>query len=47
LGLFIVREIVRAHEGHVDMHSDGAHTVFTARLPRRDKSGLAPRATTR
>jgi len=39
LGLFIVREIVTAHEGAIDVHSspeDG--TTFTIRLPRQEKS---------
>ena len=34
LGLFIVREVVRAHGGSVDVRSDAAGTAFTARLPR-------------
>jgi len=35
LGLFIVREIVRAHGGSVDVRSsDAAGTTFTVRLPR-------------
>ena len=36
LGLFIVREIVRAHGGTVEAESDAEHgTTFTVRLPRR------------
>ena len=36
LGLFIVREIARAHEGSVAVHSTAqAGTTFTARLPQR------------
>jgi len=34
LGLFIVREIVRAHGGHVEARSEGQQTTFTVRLPR-------------
>jgi signal transduction histidine kinase len=35
LGLFIVRELVRAHGGRVDVaSSEGAGTTFTVRLPR-------------
>jgi signal transduction histidine kinase len=34
LGLFIVREIVRAHEGTIDVASSPAGTIFTMRLPR-------------
>jgi signal transduction histidine kinase len=34
LGLFIVREVVRAHRGAVEVRSDGAEgTTFTVRLP--------------
>jgi signal transduction histidine kinase len=36
LGLYIVREIARAHGGEVDVRSDKAETVFTVRLPRRN-----------
>jgi PAS domain S-box-containing protein len=34
LGLFIVREIVRAHGGTIDVDSKGDSTTFTVRLPR-------------
>jgi signal transduction histidine kinase len=34
LGLFIVREIARAHGGEVDVRSDERETVFGVRLPR-------------
>jgi signal transduction histidine kinase len=34
LGLYIAREIVRAHEGEIQVHSDETETVFTVRLPR-------------
>jgi signal transduction histidine kinase len=34
LGLFIVREIARAHEGEVEVRSDGGETTFAVRLPR-------------
>ena len=34
LGLYIVREIVRAHGGEVTVRSDNAETVFTVCLPR-------------
>lgn len=34
LGLFIVREVVTAHGGAIDVHSDPEGTVFTARVPR-------------
>jgi signal transduction histidine kinase len=40
LGLFIVREIARAHGGEVQVHSGGGETTFAVRLPRRD--GSAP-----
>jgi signal transduction histidine kinase len=35
LGLFIVREVVRAHEGEVQLRSEPGETVFSVRLPRR------------
>lgn len=34
LGLFIVREIVRAHDGTIEVESSSDGTVFTVRLPR-------------
>ncbi len=34
LGLFIVRQIVRAHGGHIDVRSRDEVTTFTVRLPR-------------
>jgi signal transduction histidine kinase len=34
LGLFIVREIARAHGGEVEARSDGGETTFAVRLPR-------------
>jgi signal transduction histidine kinase len=36
LGLYIAREIARAHGGDIDARSDASETVFTVRLPRRD-----------
>ena len=36
LGLYIVREVARAHGGEVDVRSDKAETVFAVRLPRRN-----------
>jgi signal transduction histidine kinase len=35
LGLYIVREVARAHGGEVTVRSDKEATVFTVRLPRR------------
>ncbi len=37
LGLYIVREVARAHEGEVDVRSDEGETVFAVRLPRRNQ----------
>jgi len=34
LGLFIVREIVRAHGGEIDARSEDHEIVFAVRLPR-------------
>jgi signal transduction histidine kinase len=34
LGLFIAREIAKAHGGEIDARSDNKETVFTVRLPR-------------
>jgi signal transduction histidine kinase len=41
LGLFIVREIARAHGGGVEVRSDGGETTFAVRLPRH-KPGVSP-----
>jgi len=38
LGLFIVREIVKAHGGEIDARSENQKIVFTVRLPR-DQDG--------
>jgi PAS domain S-box-containing protein len=38
LGLYIAREIVRAHGGDITVRSDGGGTVFTVRLPVRPVS---------
>jgi hypothetical protein len=35
LGLFIVREIVEAHAGKIEVRCDGGETTFAVRLPRR------------
>jgi signal transduction histidine kinase len=35
LGLYIAREIAKAHGGEIEAHSDEAETVFAVRLPRR------------
>lgn len=42
LGLFIVREIARAHRGSVGVTSNAGGTVFTFRLPREAESAPAP-----
>ncbi len=40
LGLFIVREIIRAHGGEIDARSENQEIVFAVRLPRdQDRSG--------
>ena len=39
LGLFIVRELVRAHGGTVELSSDANGTAFVARLPRVPPAG--------
>ena len=36
LGLYIVREVARAHGGEVTVRSDNGETVFAVRLPRRN-----------
>ncbi|HKT74721.1 MAG TPA: hybrid sensor histidine kinase/response regulator [Steroidobacteraceae bacterium] len=42
LGLFIVRQIVQAHGGDVDVRTgDGNQTTFTVRIPRRAMAKLA------
>ena len=41
LGLYIVREVARAHGGEVYVRSDKAETVFVVRLPRRNE-GSSP-----
>jgi signal transduction histidine kinase len=38
LGLYIVREVARAHGGKVDVRSDKGETVFAVRLPRRNEA---------
>lgn len=44
LGLFIVRAIVTAHQGTIDVESDERGTTFTVRLPRTpDDVGSQPR----
>jgi signal transduction histidine kinase len=39
LGLFIVREIVKAHAGEIDARSENQEIVFTVRLPRDSAAG--------
>jgi signal transduction histidine kinase len=43
LGLFITREIVRAHCGAIEVRSDTEETVFTVRWPRTERAVSAPR----
>jgi signal transduction histidine kinase len=43
LGLFIVREIVAAHMGEVEVHSEKGETTFAVRLPRRERSASPER----
>ena len=38
LGLYIVREVARAHGGEIDVRSDQGETVFAVRLPRRNEA---------
>jgi signal transduction histidine kinase len=40
LGLFIVREITRAHRGTVEVHCKGGETTFSVRLPRPTAAAL-------
>ncbi|MFO0849359.1 MAG: sensor histidine kinase [Gemmataceae bacterium] len=40
LGLFIVHEIVRAHDGDIEVRSDGGKTTFAVRLPRSQAAPL-------
>lgn len=43
LGLYICREMIRAHGGEIAVQSsDGAGTTFTVRLPRSAKPDVAP-----
>jgi PAS domain S-box-containing protein len=42
LGLFIVREVVRAHGGRIEVQSDAARTTFRVVLPRRAEARSAP-----
>jgi signal transduction histidine kinase len=44
LGLFIVREIVRAHAGTIDVASSPEGTTFTMRLPRASDATSSPGA---
>jgi signal transduction histidine kinase len=44
LGLFIVREIVRAHAGSIDVASSPEGTTFTMRLPRASDATSSPGA---
>lgn len=39
LGLFIVREIAKAHGGQVEVRSEGEQTTFAVCLPRREATG--------
>jgi signal transduction histidine kinase len=45
LGLYVVREIVRAHGGDVHVHSGADETVFSVRLPK-GATGMQPQAAT-
>ena len=40
LGLYIVREIVAAHDGTITVASEAGEVTFTMRLPRRSSQGL-------
>jgi signal transduction histidine kinase len=37
LGLYIVREVIRSHGGHIDVHSADGQTCFTLRVPAADE----------
>ncbi len=41
LGLYIVREVARAHGGNVSLDSRDGETVFSVQLPRRDEEPAA------
>lgn len=41
LGLFIVREVAKAHDGEVEVSCDGVTTTFSVRLPRYEGSAYA------
>jgi PAS domain S-box-containing protein len=41
LGLYIVKEIVRAHGGRIELNSDDAATVFHVWLPRKHESSVS------
>jgi signal transduction histidine kinase len=43
LGLYIVREVARAHGGTAEARSDAKNTVFSVRLPRVDPKKKLPR----
>lgn len=40
LGLFIVREIARAHDGEVEVRCDGGETTFSVRMPRHQRGAF-------
>jgi signal transduction histidine kinase len=44
LGLFIVREIARAHGGDVEVHVNRGETTFAVRLPRHEPGAHHPEA---
>jgi signal transduction histidine kinase len=44
LGLYIVQQIVLAHEGSVDVRSGNGRTLFVVRVPRQSRSGRAATA---
>ncbi len=41
LGLYVVKEIVRAHGGRIDLTSDDSATLFHVWLPKRRQSGAS------